>query len=65
MLKGLPRLALKRMSLAAGQAGEEVSEESKRQDIQEIINYRQALRTAEKALRKRPFSLNRLLELQS
>jgi len=47
------------------QAGEEIPEESKRQDIQEIINYRQALRTAEKALRKRPFNLNLLLELHA
>lgn len=47
------------------QAGEEIREESKRQDIQEIINYRQALRAAEKALRKRPFNLNLLLELHA
>src|SRR6266481_8979737 len=42
------------------QAGEEITGESKRQDIQEIINYRQALRAAEKGLKKRPFNLNLL-----
>src|SRR5713101_5769837 len=42
------------------QAGEEIAGESKRQDIQEIINYRQALRAAEKGLKKRPFNLNLL-----
>lgn len=47
------------------QAGEEIAEESKRQDIQEITNYRQALRTAETALKKRPFNLNLLLELHA
>lgn len=47
------------------QAGETIPEESKRQDIQEIINYRQALRTAEKGLKKRPFNLNMLLELHA
>src|SRR5205823_847565 len=45
------------------EAGAEVGEESKRQDIQEIINYRQALQTAEGGLKKRPFNLNLLLQL--
>ena len=45
------------------EAGEEVPEGSKRQDIQEIINYRRALIHAEKHLKQRPFSLNLLLEL--
>src|SRR5215467_3465262 len=47
------------------EAGEQIAEESKRQDIQEIINYRQALRSAERALKKRPFNLNLLLELHA
>jgi Fic family protein len=47
------------------QAGEEIAGESKRQDIQEIINYRQALRAAEKGLKKRPFNLNLLLDLHA
>jgi Fic family protein len=47
------------------EAGAEVVEESKRQDIQEIINYRRALQTAEEELKKRPFNLNLLLQLHS
>jgi Fic family protein len=47
------------------QAGEEIAEESKRQDIQEIINYRQALRAVENGLKKQPFNLNLLLELHA
>ncbi len=47
------------------EAGAEVVEESKRQDIQEIINYRRALHTAEEELKKRPFNLNLLLQLHS
>jgi Fic family protein len=45
------------------EAGEEVTGEAKRQDIQEIINYRHALRVAETELEKRPFNLNLLLKL--
>lgn len=45
------------------EAGAELVEESKRQDIQEIINYRRALQTAEAELKKRPFNLNLLLQL--
>jgi Fic family protein len=45
------------------EAGEKPEQESRRIDIQEIINYRRALRRAESALRKRPFNLNLLLEL--
>ena len=45
------------------EAGEEIDGESKRQDIQEIINYRRALTIAEKELKKRPFNLNLLLKL--
>ena len=40
------------------EAGEEPQQESKRLDIQEIINYRRALRAAEIELRTRPFNLN-------
>jgi Fic family protein len=47
------------------EAGADVVEESKRQDIQEIINYRRALQTAEEELKKRPFNLNLLLQLHS
>ncbi|HEY6000622.1 MAG TPA: Fic/DOC family N-terminal domain-containing protein [bacterium] len=45
------------------EAGAEIVEESKRQDIQEIINYRRALRRAEEELVGRPFNLNLLKEL--
>lgn len=37
------------------QAGEEPNQESKRLDIQEILNYRRALREAETELKTRPF----------
>lgn len=45
------------------EAGEEVKEDAKRQDIHEIMNYRRALRVAEKELHKKPFNLNLLLQL--
>jgi len=45
------------------EAGEEPENESRRQDIQEIINYRKALRAAETELKTRPFNLNLLLRL--
>lgn len=45
------------------EAGEEVPEDERRLDIQEIINYRRALHTAEAALQRRPFNLNLLREL--
>jgi Fic family protein len=45
------------------EAGEEPPEESKRLDIQEIINYRRALKSAERELEGRPFNLNLLLSL--
>ncbi len=44
-------------------AGEEPQQESKRLDIQEIINYRIALKVAEEELKSRPFTLNLLLQL--
>ncbi len=47
------------------EAGEEPAQESRRQDIQEILNYRKALREAEKDLKTRPFNLNLLLKLHS
>jgi Fic family protein len=45
------------------EAGEEPNQESKRLDIQEILNYRRALREAESELKTRPFNLNLLLKL--
>jgi Fic family protein len=45
------------------EAGEQPNQESKRLDIQEILNYRRALRAAETELKTRPFSLNLLLKL--
>src|SRR5260370_12063230 len=45
------------------EAGEAPGEESRRLDIQEILNYRVALHRAERELKTRPFNLNLLLEL--
>lgn len=45
------------------EAGEEPAQESRRQDIQEIINYRRALRRAQEVLKSKPLHLNLLLEL--
>jgi cell filamentation protein, protein adenylyltransferase len=45
------------------EAGEEPNQEARRLDIQEILNYRRALREAETELRTRPFNLNLLLKL--
>ena len=42
------------------EAGEKPEGEARRQDIQEIINYRRALTTAEEELKTRPFNLNLL-----
>jgi Fic family protein len=47
------------------EAGEKPEEEARRLDILEIMNYRRALRHAEKSLKTRPFNLNLLLELHS
>ena len=47
------------------EAGEEPEQESRRLDIQEILNYRSSLKVAERELRTRPFNLNLLLELHS
>lgn len=45
------------------EAGEKPEDESRREDIHEIINYRKALRHAEQELKTRPFNLNLLLRL--
>src|SRR6266436_8268994 len=45
------------------EAGEKPEDEARRQDIQEIINYRRALSAAEHELKTRPFNLNLLLRL--
>ena len=47
------------------EAGQEPELESRRQDIREIMNYRQALREAEGELKARPFNLNLLLRLHA
>lgn len=47
------------------EAGEEPKQESRRLDIQEIDNYRKALRVAVGELKTRPFNLNLLLQLHS
>jgi Fic family protein len=47
------------------EAGEEAGNESRRQDIQEIINYRRALLFAEQATKERPFNLNMMLDMHS
>ena len=47
------------------EAGEEPQQESRRLDVQEILNYRTALRRAEEELHTRPFNLNLLLELHN
>ena len=45
------------------EAGEPPVEEHKRLDIEEIVNYRLALKTAQRELKSRPFSLNLVLKL--
>jgi Fic family protein len=59
------RLALSIGEVLKFEAGEQPRDESRQQDIQEIINYRKALRTAEEELKIRPFNLNLLLRLHS
>ena len=46
-------------------AGEAPKEEARRIDIFEIVNYRRALRQAERELKGRPFNLNLLLSLHA
>lgn len=45
------------------EAGEPPAEQSRREDIYEIMNYRKALRLSEALLQDRPFCLNTLLKL--
>src|SRR5580704_14563919 len=45
------------------EAGDEQESERKKLDIEEIVNYRLALRAAEQELKTRPFSLNLVLKL--
>jgi Fic family protein len=45
------------------EAGEDQQSERKKLDIEEIVNYRLALRAAERELKTRPFSLNLVLKL--
>ncbi|MDD5288103.1 MAG: Fic/DOC family N-terminal domain-containing protein [Dehalococcoidales bacterium] len=45
------------------EAGETPEQESRKQDIEEILNYRKAMRMAEKELHTRPFNLNLLKKL--
>lgn len=45
------------------EAGEPPERESRRQDIEEILNYRSALDSAMQELKSRPFTLNLLLKL--
>ena len=47
------------------EAGDEVVESSRREDILEILNYRRALREADRALRKQPFNLPLLKRLHA
>lgn len=47
------------------EAGDEPLEERKKFDIQEVLNYRRALRIAEKSIDERPFSLSLLRELHA
>ncbi|MDB6055206.1 MAG: putative Filamentation induced by cAMP protein Fic [Verrucomicrobiales bacterium] len=47
------------------EAGEPPKEQSRREDIHEVMNYRNALRLSEKMLEDKPFCLNTLLKLHS
>ena len=47
------------------QAGETPQKESRRLDIEEILNYRRAMRLAEDELRTRPFTLNLIRKLHA
>lgn len=47
----------------AHEAGDEAVDPGRREDIHEIMNYRRALKTAETALKTRPFHLNLLKQL--
>ncbi len=45
------------------EAGDEQESERKLLDIEEIVNYRKALKTAERELKSRPFNLNLVLKM--
>jgi Fic family protein len=45
------------------EAGEDPGDEAVRQDVEEVVNYRLALETAEREMVKRPFCLNLLLDV--
>jgi Fic family protein len=47
------------------EAGEVTLEEGRKDDFQEIVNYRRALSQAQRELESRPFNLNLLLELHA
>lgn len=47
------------------EAGEIPAGEARQLDIQEVLNYRKALKTAERELKTRPFNLNMLRKLHS
>lgn len=47
------------------EAGEEIEGEARRQDIHEILNYRKALREAQRELKARPFNLNLLKRMHA
>lgn len=47
------------------EAGDDIPEDSRRDDIKEIINYRRALSHAQMLLQKKPFCINTLLSLHS
>lgn len=47
------------------EAGEQPADEPRRQDIQEILNYRKAMHEAETELKSRPFNLNLLKRLHT
>lgn len=47
------------------EAGEEVADATRREDIREILNYRRALREAENELKTRPFNLNLLKRMHA
>lgn len=47
------------------ESGDVVEKPEKRNDIQEILNYRTALKTAESHIKDRPFNINLILELHA
>lgn len=47
------------------EAGDLIDGENKQQDIKEVLNYRKALRVAEKSLKERPLSLSLIREIHA